>query len=210
MILLAPDYPPAPGESAAARICRIVRSYAGCSLSHDRERLAALVGRGVDDASVVTWRTNCLTFSLGVLAAAGCPDLVLRKPLRNGREGEVIAAIAEAHGGWLDPQKEGPPVPGSLIWYEIAGENDDHYEWELDGGEHGGGGRTDNEITIERGPVTLSLGRPIRGWLHPEQLGLPDASTTTADPTQTIPVPADAMRDTVPPPTDPDATHRAE
>jgi len=177
MIYPVPVFAPVFGESGAARIVRIVRSYDKVSLSNRRADLAALVGRGVDDGDrVVTISTNCGTSALGVLRAAGCPHLLVSKPYVSGMAIAWLVQIGRDMSAWRDPVKDGPPQSGALCWYEIAGENDDHVEWELDNGDHGGGGRTNNAITVEHGPVALSMGRPLKAWLDPEALSLPEAS----------------------------------
>lgn len=174
-VLPAPQFPPVVGESGAQRIVRIIRSFNNCSLSSRREELAALVGRGIDDESVVEWQTNCCTSALAILFAAGCGYSGLALPLKNGLEFELLEALGDYYSAWRTLAKDGPPKPGALCWYEIGGTNDDHVEWELDNGDHGGGGRADNEITVEHGPVAQSLGRPMKAWLDPDAIGLPDA-----------------------------------
>jgi hypothetical protein len=172
-VLQAPSYPPVQGESSGQRLARIVRTYAGCSLSNRRQDLAALVGRGVDDESIVTVQTNCATFSLGVLAAAGCPHPLLTKPYVNGMAVAWMSQIGNDLGAWRDPSDA--PVTGACLWFEGAG-NNDHFEWLLDPSEpaHGGGGRPDNAISIEVGQIATSLWRPLHKWLDPERLLLPE------------------------------------
>ena len=68
------------------------------------------------------------------------------------------------------------PKAGSLLHYFTPGKNDNHVEWLLsdmdDQGcaEHGGGGRTDNAITVGSGDVTVNYGRPLQEWLDPDML----------------------------------------
>ena len=186
MILPAPVFIPVLGEDSGARVVRIVRSYVGCAL-HDPAHpllpnsrfvdLAALVGRGVDDESIAYVSTNCGTFSLGVLKAAGCQHKLLTQKYVSGMAIAWLNEIGQYFSAWRTIAKDGPPLPGCLCWYEIAGLNDDHVEWELDNGDHGGGGRADNGITVEHGPVTLSLGRPMKAWLDITSL-LPDTIVT--------------------------------
>ena len=175
MILPAPQFPPVSGESDGQRIARIVRSFNGCSLSSRRADLAALVGRGVDDESIVTIQTNCATFALGVLAAAGCAHPILKRTYVNGMAFSWLVQIGNDLGAWRDPATDGPPVTGAAMWYEVAGMNDDHVEWCVDASVpiHGGGGRPNNAITVGPGPIALSCGRPLHRWLDPERLGLP-------------------------------------
>ena len=62
-----------------------------------------------------------------------------------------------------------------------AGETvyDDHYEFKLlASDEHGGGGRANNEITVEHGDWSHSVGRPLYEVLDPDGYGLPDANVT--------------------------------
>jgi hypothetical protein len=188
-VLPAPSFPPVFGEDSASRVVRIVKFYAGCSLSKRRQDLAALVGRGVDDESVVTWATNCATFALGVLAAAGFDYAPLKTPLKNGMEFSLLAAVGHKFDAWRDLVKDGPPKSGAIMWYrtpERVGQspkNDDHAEFLLGSlagwiGLHGGGGRANNLISGETGDVRTSLSRPMYMWLDPNALGLPDASAS--------------------------------
>jgi hypothetical protein len=178
-ILAAPVFAPVLGEDGASRIVRIVRSFEHCSLSERKEDLAALVGRGVDDSSVVFWQTNCAEFACGVLFAAGCPAAMLAKPIKNGMAFSTLVEVGDDMGAWRDPIKDGPPVPGAVLWYKLGNENDDHAEFLLAlPDEHGGGGRANNEITIGHGDFHVSWGRPIHKWLDPASLGLPDAAAS--------------------------------
>ena len=178
MILPAPTFPPVVGEDSGARVDRVVRIYAGCSLSVRRDDLAALVGRGVDDESMVTWETNCLTFALGVIAACGSDVAELHEHIPNGREAVALDPLVKRAGGWA-PYVAGQPVKtGSLMHYRsvpyrvnAAGETvyDDHYEFKLMApDEHGGGGRANNEITVEHGDWPHSVGRPLHEVLDPD------------------------------------------
>lgn len=177
MILPAPVVPFVAGETPGDRIARIVRSYAGCVAlgAHPvrREELAALVGRGVDDESVVTWETNCCTFALGVLSAAGVVYHGLQVPLVNGAEFGVLVALGVSFQAWRTPAPgDGPPPRGALLWYHVDGKNVDHVEIALDPpDEHGGGGRPHNAITVGRGGDDhWSWGRPLHRWLDPDAL----------------------------------------
>ena len=185
MILPAPVFTPVLGEGAGQRIDRVVRSFAGCSLSVRTQDLAALVGRGVDDESMVTWETNCLTFALGVIAACGSDVAELHEHIPNGREYVALNPLVKRAGGW--ELFSGQPVKtGSLMHYRsvpyrvnAAGETiyDDHYEFKLlASDEHGGGGRANNEITVEHGDWSHSVGRPLYEVLDPDGYGLPDAN----------------------------------
>jgi hypothetical protein len=163
-----------PGECAGDRIARIVRLYAGCSLSNRRSDLASLVCRGVCDESFVAVQTNCATFALGVLAAAGVTDPVLSSPTAIGAAFSDMVTLGYRHVAWRPPQAEALPA-GALMWYRISGTNDDHVEVYLGGGEHGGGGRPGNAVTIGTSSYALSNGRPLWRWLDPEMLQIPTA-----------------------------------
>lgn len=182
MILPAPSFPPRAGETGGARIARIMQVYAGCSLSSRRDELAALVGRGIDDESVVQWATNCATFALGVLFAAGCPFDGLKAPLKNGLEFSLLVTLGDHYGAWRIAVPSEYPPAGALMWYRIAGTNDDHVEIMLQPPDHhGGGGRAGNAISSEIGNVHVSVGRPLYKWLDPAAIGLPDAVVDTVD-----------------------------
>jgi len=206
MLRPPPSFPPVLGESGGQRIARIVRAYAGCSLSSRLDELQALVDRGVCDPSIVGLKTNCATFALGVLAAAGCPHPLLARQTAVGAAFSELVTLGDDLGAWrVWAPSEALPV-GALLWYEIAGQNDDHAEFLLEPGPpptHGGGGRMNNAITVGQGDVALSWGRPVHRWLDPDALGLPDAAAPT-DP-RPIPVPDSAHADTLPPPAPEDA-----
>ena len=160
------------------------RSAPGSPAPHPRRGdLAALVGRGVDDESVVTWQTNCCTFALGVLAAAGVDYHGLKSPLVNGQEFGVLVALGVSLDAWRTPQPGDPPPPaGAMLWYRIAGTNDDHVEVMLAApDEHGGGGRPDNAITAGRGDVHWSWSRPLHRWLDPDALGIATVEESAPD-----------------------------
>ncbi len=190
MILPAPSFPIVPGESPGDRLARIVAHYAGCSLGTRQDELAALVGRGVCDSSIVAWKTNCASFALGVLAAAGCPHPILQKPTLIGHAFSDLVAIGYALGAWRPWASSGSITVGAALWYETTpAAGDDHVEFYLspDGPTHGGGGRADNAITVGKGAVDLSWGRPVHQWLDPEELGIP--FTPAAPPEDTEPHP---------------------
>lgn len=173
-ILPAPTYPIGAGESPGELIARIVRVYAGCSCKVRRDELAALVGRGVQDESIVTWRTNCALFALGVLAAAGVRHTLLAEPTRIEMAFCDLVRIGDDLGAWRDPATAGAIPVGAWMWYRLPGLNDDHIECFLSnlGPEHGGAGRADNAVTIATGIPALSCGRPMYRWLDPEDLGI--------------------------------------
>lgn len=184
MTLPVPQYPPVVGESIGERIARVVKFYAGCSLSNRRDELAALVGE-----AAVDWQTNCETFAIGVYRAVGVDVPAVQAPLVNGMEGSVVEQAAQRAGGWQKPTSAAPPV-GALMHYrsnpyrvDAQGRTiyDDHVEFVTGPGEHGGGGRANNEITVVQGDYHFSVGRPLYGWIDPEMLPVPDV-TDPGDP----------------------------
>jgi hypothetical protein len=181
-VLAEPNFPLVAGETPGSRIVRIAQSYVGCAL-HDPvhptlpnkrlDELAALIGRGVDDESVVSIKTNCAMFALGVLRAAGVVHPRLSQKYVDGMAFAWLIEIGNSFNAWR-PGESGPLSVGAILHYAVQGENDDHAEVYVSasGPMHCGGGRADNAITQETGPVTLSLGRPISQWLDPDALGL--------------------------------------
>lgn len=187
-----------PGEAPGQKLVRIVRHYAGCSLLARADELGALVGRGVDDPKrVVTVKTNCGMFALGVMAEAGVDSAILDRPylsktglapganaiawlIQLGTDRGALVKLATP--GVLGAHKL---KPGSLLRYNTAGRNDDHVEWllsEVDAkghAEHGGGGRTNNAISITKadapnsaGLVAWNYGRPLVEYWDPDLLGI--------------------------------------
>lgn len=186
-ILPAPSFPPVVGESPGARIARIIRFYVGCSLYKRFNDLASLIGRGVDDVSVATWETNCCTFILGVLAAAGVDFLALRVPLENGREFGVLEALGDHFNAWRMPAVSELIPVGAILWYHVDGKTIDHAEGMLTPpDEHGGAGRKDNGVSSGSSDVHVSaLGAPLYRWLDPDALNLPDANVSADDTAET-------------------------
>lgn len=171
--------PTVPGESAADRLIRIIRSYVGCSLLVRRADLGALVARGVDNPeSVVTIATNCGTTALGFMALAGVQHPLLLKPYVSGMAISWLRTIGTDLGALQTYSASNPPPPGALVRYNIAGTNDDHVEWIMGpisaAGvcDHAGGGRANNAITEGVGPVLSSWGRPLVEWWDPAKLGI--------------------------------------
>ena len=174
-ILPAPSFAANAGESPGDVIVRIVRAYAGCSVKVRRDELAALVGRGCMDDSIVYVRTNCALFALGVLSAAGVRHTLLEEPTRPEMSFADLVRIGNDFCAWRDPATGGAIPPGAVCWYRLPGLNDDHAEFYLSpvGPEHGGAGRADNAVTVCTGTPALSCGRPLWRWLDPEELGIP-------------------------------------
>lgn len=176
------------GESKGERLARIVRSFDGCSLSNRRQELGELVARGVDSADeVVAIRTNCGTFSLGILASACATTSVdearaahplLATPYVTGMAFAWLETIGRSWGAWR-AAKPGDIVPvGALMHYGIVGRTVDHAEWLLsEPDEHGGGGRTNNAVSIGHGDPHWSLGRPLLEWMDPELMPIPTVDT---------------------------------
>jgi len=158
-------------NSAAVRICKAVRRYAGCSLDHRRDELATLVARGVDDPDqAVLWRTNCGTFALGILHEVGLYDDLLRSPYRIGFAItwlETIAKNLHVYAAWRPWDSWTVLRPGMLLRYCSPGKANDHVEWLLDNPDklgtalHGGGGRPRNAITVASGTIQSNAGRPL-------------------------------------------------
>lgn len=171
-----------PGESAGEKLARIVKFYAGCSLHHRVDELGKLVARGVDEpGKVVGVRTNCGMFALGVMAEAGVDDPLLDRPYVTGQAIAWLRQIGlnrhalRTYSGAKGPQ----PKLGSLLRYNTHGKNDDHVEWLLSDVDalgqavHGGGGRTDNGITVTgKSLITWNYGRPLVEFWDPDLLGI--------------------------------------
>ncbi len=170
-----------PGESPGDKIVRTVRHYAGCSLDHRADELGALVARGVDDPKVVIEvHTNCGMFALGVFAEVGVASPILDRRYVNEMAIGWCRDIGRQLGALVKWTAKGPqPKKGSLLRYNTAGANDDHVEFllsDLDAhgwGEHGGGGRTRNAITLsERSYVLSSRARPLVEFWDVDRLGI--------------------------------------
>lgn len=185
---------PVPAEAPRDRLCRLVRHCDGWSLQNNREKLAALVARGVDPAGsrAVEWSTNCGTSALGILAfTAGNPDAAwLVHPLLQTASviGQAIIWLTkigtdrEAWVSWSATSRQ--PKAGDLLFYAIYGVDEDgkttvneHVEWLLSSPDadaragHGGGGRAHNAMTVEVGDIRTSAGRPLKRFLDLDKLG---------------------------------------
>lgn len=162
-------------ESAGDHIVRIVAGVAGCSLETHPERLAALFlcnEPTAEQARIVsTWKTNCGTTMRAILCLAGCDhDLVVR-PYEVGTAVSWVLQAARDCQAVLPARGLKNALPGSGLWYGTPTKSDDHVEWLLSEpdergiADHGGGGRPKNAITLERGDIRWSRGRPLRAIL---------------------------------------------
>jgi hypothetical protein len=182
-----PQYAFVPGESNGQRLARIVKDFVGCSLSSGKDRLKALVCRGVETdwnaESVVRISTNCATTALGVLAA-GCGDVdtargvhpLLATPYKIGMAVAWLQKIGTDLGAWV-PWKKGDPIPvGALCWYDGGG-NNVHVEWKTaEPDEHCGGGRPNNAISLGTSDMSTNAGRPLVRYMNPDVIPLPVAA----------------------------------
>ena len=158
-------------------IISLVRKYVGCSLHVRKDDLATLVCRGVDDPDqAVLIKTNCGMFALGIMKEAGVQHDLLNQPYKSGMAIAWVRTIGKDLNALNKYSSANAPKAGSLLHYFTPGKNDNHVEWLLsdmdDQGcaEHGGGGRTDNAITVGSGDVTVNYGRPLQEWLDPDML----------------------------------------
>lgn len=169
------------GEIPGDKIIRLVNSYIGCSLLNDRDKLADLIARGVDDPKqVVTIQTNCGLFSLGIMEIAGVKDPLLDKKYVSGQAIAWVRQIA-INLGALNRYtgKNGPqPKRGDLMHYFTDGKNDNHMEWCLSDpdengvAEHGGGGRSNNAITKSTSSIYTNYYRPLKEIIDCNKLGI--------------------------------------
>jgi hypothetical protein len=225
------QFPDVTDESARDRLCRLVRFAAGWSLSNGRDKLSALVGRGVDAPGIaVAWKTNCGTTALGFVAlacgtvvAARAVHALLATPSQIGKAIAWLSRIGDDRGAWVTYSATGPqPRAGDLLWYwnhptqtkpdgSTETKFDDHVEWALsdveDSGaaDHGGGGRPNNEITVARGDVRTNAGRALRKFLDLDKLGIVPAATRSAAATDTATTSSNGTE-----PTSPDASSPSE
>lgn len=194
-------FPDVADENARDRLCRLVAFCDGWSLSNEREKLAALVGRGVDPDSLnsVMWKTNCGTSALGIIAltcgpvsAAAAVDAKLAAQSMIGTAISWIIDIGDRHGAWVTYKKDGPqPQHGDLMWYyehptvtapdgSTSTKWDDHVEWLLEDlssgsttAKHGGGGREDNAITVrDADDVRTNAGRRLQKFFDLDKLNI--------------------------------------
>jgi len=169
-----------PDENAGRHIARIVRGLQGISLTHERERLEALflANEAPERAALVaSMKTNCGTSMRAIYALAGCDsaDRYLLDPYQVGMAVAWVLEQARINGALVAASQWCRAGPGWGLHYGTPGKNDDHMEWALDtpdphtgSVEHGGGGRPGNAITIARGDIRWSSGRPLRALIDPE------------------------------------------
>lgn len=178
-----------PGETAGQFIARIVRDHAGCSIKNNFDKLIALVGAAettpAQARAVSLWETNCATFALGVLRAAGVKHPLLARPLVNGMAFTWLVTILRDLGALRPARADGVYPEGALLHYGTHGVNNDHAEFALTPpDEHGGGGRGDNEVTVGHSIESVSWGRPVEEWGDPDALGITliDVAPHSTDP----------------------------
>jgi len=160
-------------------IIDLIKSYDGCSLTNRTDELATLVARGVDDPSqVVKIHTNCGMFALGIMKATGVQHDLLNKKYVSGQAIAWIRKIGSDLKVLNTYHSNNVPVIGSLLHYYTSGKNDNHVEWLLSNIDeqghafHGGGGRTNNEITMSQSAdnVLKNAGRPLQEWIDVTKL----------------------------------------
>lgn len=159
------------------RIAELARSYVGCSIDHRVMDLALLVATAPDDNpyEVVDLKTNCGTFTRGVLDKAGVVHDILERRYEIGHAVSDVLTIGDRLGA-KDRFRGQPLLRGTILHYATPGENDDHLECCLleDAGNdvgwcklHCGAGRPRNAVTQERSDIRWSRGRPLRNVLDP-------------------------------------------
>jgi hypothetical protein len=184
-----------PGETSGEYAARVVRAFdrarpdAKAGVHGLLYWLAESV-EGADAAAEQYRTTNCATSWRWLAKKLGCPhkwcglpDKQIRKLDPSGPVSWNLK-IARDMGALIDvrgmPKADVEALLGEGwgIHYNTPGTNDSHMEWCLDSylpdpepDEHGGGGRAGNEITVERGNVMQSLGRPIAHIIDPSKMG---------------------------------------
>jgi hypothetical protein len=166
-------------------IVELVKSYIGDSLTHNKDDLALLTARQVDDPDkIVQIKTNCGMFALGIWWAAGVKHELLNTKYKSGMAIAWVRRIAIEKNALRTYPKNGPPVAGSLLHYFTPGKNDSHVEFCLSNpdknmvAEHGGGGRPDNAITSGISDIKTNYYRRLQEWVDPVALlvGSPEFS----------------------------------
>jgi hypothetical protein len=163
--------------STPENIVEIVKEYIGDSLLNNKEHLALLIARDVDDPNnVVQIKTNCGLFALGVWCKAGVQHKLLDTKYKNGMAIAWVRKIAIDKKALRNYKKDGPPVAGALLHYYTQGKNNNHVEFLLEDPDekmvafHAGGGRANNEIGSGTGNIAWSSGRPLMEWIDPVAL----------------------------------------
>ena len=162
------------------RIADTARRYVGCSLNHRVMELATLVAASHLDNpyEVVELRTNCATFTRGVMDSCGVVHDRLGRPYEVGKAVSDVLAIADRHGA-RDRFRGQPLKRGTILHYVTPGETNDHVECCLleEAGPdvgwnklHCGGGRKDNAITEQRSDIRWSSGRMLCHVIDPDLL----------------------------------------
>jgi hypothetical protein len=173
-------------------IIEIVKSYVGDSLIHNKEDLALLTARGVDDPNkIVQITTNCGLFTLGVWWAVGVQHELLKRKYKSGMAIAWVRQIAQDKKALRSYPKDGLPIPGATMHYYTPGKNDDHVEFLLESPNnkhlalHGGGGRPQNAITSGTGDIILNSNRKLMAWIDPVALlvGSPEFHWNPTKPT---------------------------
>ena len=155
-------------------IVSIVKSYVGNSLLHNREDLAILIARQVDDANqIVQVTTNCGLFTLGVWWAVGVQHELLTRKYKSGMAIAWVRSIAIDKKALRKYPDDGNPIAGAALHYYTPGKNDNHIEHLLSNPngnmicEHGGGGRPNNAITSSASDIRTNYYRQLREWIDP-------------------------------------------
>ena len=167
------------GESAGQHVARIVRALVGVSLVHDHDKLVDLfrVNERDDRAAIVaSMRTNCGTFMREVWALAGCDESLILCPYVVGMAVSWDLEAARRLGALVQGSEWRQIREGWGLWYQTGDHNDSHMEFSLGAPDehgvcdHAGGGRPDNAITLTRGDIRWSCGRPLRAIIDPDKM----------------------------------------
>jgi hypothetical protein len=126
---------------------------------------------------IATYKTNCATFMRVVYAMAGCRHPLITCPYTMGQAVTWILEVATKRRAlhymqtlkmWWSQIEE-----GWGLYYEEAKTNNNHLEFALGSPgedaqcEHGGGGRSFNAITVDRGDIRWSTGKPLVAIIDP-------------------------------------------
>ena len=134
-------------------------------------------------------------YTCGPVDAASAVHSLLATPSQIGQAIAWLSRIGNDKGAWVTYSASGQqPQHGDLLWYwnhptrtkddgTTETVYDDHVEWALsDPGsdhvaDHGGGGRTNNAITVGNGDLTTNAGRALRKFLDLDKLGITPVAT---------------------------------